>query len=363
MHPRSPFPGRLLLALLALAVVQAACGPRTGDIAPSLVPEADAMVWPTPPLRARYALAGSLIGEQNFVDPNERNKSTGRQVAEWIVGLIVGEPNYRELQRPVSGLTRPDGAVLVVDAGLKGVAIFDMAAKQFRIWDEPVKGESFASPIGIAPDGNSGWLVTDSELRRIFRLTADGAPGGLFSETRMSRPTGIARDPSTGRVFVADSALHEIRVFNEQGEPIQAIGGPGEQDGRFNAPTHLFWSDGELYVSDTLNFRIQVFDRDGTYKRSFGQVGLRIGDLFRPKGVAVGGEGRVYVVESYYDHLLVFAPDGQLLLPIGGTGKDIGRFYLPAGVWTDPVGRVYVADMFNGRVIVLAETGPLEDQG
>ena len=353
----------ILAVCLAGSLTLTACGPRTGDVAPDLDPKPQSIVWPAAPQQPRYALAGVLIGEQDFVDPSERKKSEGRKALEWIVGLIIGEPRYKELQRPTAGLIRSDGAVMVVDAGLRGVAVFDMAAKQFLIWDEAAPGDSFSNPVAIADDGAGGWLVTDSEAGRVVRLSATGEPRGIFNAADLARPTGIARDPQTGRIYIADSARHQIGVFDAAGGLSAVIGGPGTEPGRFNAPTHLFWSDSQLFVSDTLNFRIQSFDRDGEFVGAFGQVGLRVGDLFRPKGVAVGRDGRVYVVESYYDHLLVFEPDGRLLLPIGGTGQAVGAFYLPAGVWTDNAGRVFVADMFNGRVVVLAELGPVEQRG
>ena len=91
--------------------------------------------------------------------------------------------------------------------------------------------------------------------------------------------------------------------------------------------------------------------------RKFGQRGLYLGNLVRPKGVAVDSEGNVYVVESYYDSLLVFSTRGEFLLPIGGTGTATGRFYLPAGVWVDARNRVHIADMFNGRVVLFQFLG------
>jgi DNA-binding beta-propeller fold protein YncE len=113
-----------------------------------------------------------------------------------------------------------------------------------------------------------------------------------------------------------------------------------------------------LYVTDTMNSRIQVFSAEGeVLTRKFGARGLYLGNLVRPKGVAVDGEGNVYVIESYYDSLLVFSGRGEFLLPIGGTGKATGRFYLPSGVWVDTKNRVYVADMFNGRVVLFQFLG------
>jgi DNA-binding beta-propeller fold protein YncE len=131
------------------------------------------------------------------------------------------------------------------------------------------------------------------------------------------------------------------------------IGQRGEGVGEFNFPTFIAFANNSLYVTDTLNSRVQIMTGEGEYQLKFGRRGLYVGDLPRPKGIATDADGRVYVVESYYDHLLVYSNDGQLLLPIGGTGSDVGQFYLPSGVWTDSKNRVYVADMFNGRVVIL----------
>ena len=148
-------------------------------------------------------------------------------------------------------------------------------------------------------------------------------------------------------------------MFDDSGTLLRVIGRRGDRDGEFNFPSHLALAQGELYVTDTLNSRVQVFGADtgGQPLRVLGRRGLVLGDLVRPKGVGVDGEGNVYVVESYYDSLLVFSRQGEFLMPIGGTGTATGRFYLPAGVWVDARNRVYVADMFNGRVVLFQFLG------
>ena len=86
-----------------------------------------------------------------------------------------------------------------------------------------------------------------------------------------------------------------------------------------------------------------------------------MGNLTRPKGVAVDPSGNIYVVESFYDHLLVFNAQGDFLLPITDDGQKDGQFYLPAGVWSDGTGKIYLADMFNGRIVIYQFLGG--DQG
>lgn len=355
----SPMSRRAILGLSGAALL-AACGEQEGDVAPALGPAPDGPVWPAPPEPARYALAGVLIGERDFIDPSARERSGAEKALAWIAGVVIGERKYKELRRPVAGLVRSDGSILVVDAGHKGVALFDMVAKRFEIWDEARRGAGFASPVAITRDADGGYLVTDSELHRVIRLDPAGRPAGELGAGVLTRPTGIARDPLAGTVYVADSATHDVKMFDSAGVFVDTLGSPGRGVGRFNAPTHLSFEGDHLYVADTLNFRIQAFARDGSPVMDFGDLGLFVGNLSRPKGVAIGGQGRIYVVESYYDYLLVFDPGGRLLLPIGGTGNGIGQFYLPSGAWTDNQGRVYVADMFNGRVVVLAELTDLE---
>jgi DNA-binding beta-propeller fold protein YncE len=136
------------------------------------------------------------------------------------------------------------------------------------------------------------------------------------------------------------------------------VGRPGSGPGEFNRPNHLAIWRNELFVTDTFNARVQIFDLDsGQAIRSFGTRGTYVGQMALPKGVAVDSEGNVYVIESLHDHMLVFDRNGQFLLPIGGTGYGTGSFYLPAGLWADEGNRIYVADMYNGRVVTYLYLG------
>jgi DNA-binding beta-propeller fold protein YncE len=146
-------------------------------------------------------------------------------------------------------------------------------------------------------------------------------------------------------------------VFEPGGKLLRTIGRPGTAAGEFNGPTHIQFNDGRLYVTDTLNARVQVMTAQGDVTAEIGRRGLYVGNLVRPKGVTNDMHGNVYVIESYYDHLLVFDADGNLLMPIGGTGNQVGQFFLPAGIWSDTGDRIFIADMFNGRVIVLRYLG------
>jgi DNA-binding beta-propeller fold protein YncE len=225
------------------------------------------------------------------------------------------------------------------------------------VWDRATASKRFAAPIGIAIGRGGEVLVADSELGRVFRLAPDGTPLGEIGAGQLQRPTGVARDAKRGRIFVADTRAHDVKVFDDDGRMLGTWGHSGDGAGELSYPTHVAWGNDMLLVSDTMNARVQAFDEEGRPTLSIGERGLYVGNLVRPKGVAADDEGNVYVIESMHDTLLVFDRTGQLLMSIGGTGQEPGRFYLPAGVWVDSRNRVFVADMFNGRVEVFQFLG------
>jgi DNA-binding beta-propeller fold protein YncE len=109
-------------------------------------------------------------------------------------------------------------------------------------------------------------------------------------------------------------------------------------------------------VTDTMNFRVQVFDSAGRYLSTFGKLGDGAGDFDKPKGIAVDAAGRIYVVEGLHDVVQIFDPDGQVLLVFGGSGAGPGQLWLPAGI-TLAGNVVYVTDTANHRVQVFERLG------
>ena len=315
-------------------------------------------VWPAPQTQEvpRYRYVGQLTGEGNFVRADGQ-RSGLRRAFEWLVGLTGQEPSPLVLQRPQSGTVDARGRVLVTDVSRAAVFVFDEVAGRLDLWDRASSAQRFVAPIAVVAGRGAEVLVSDAELGVVVRLDAQGKPLGTIGEGLLKRPTGLARDPRGGRVFVADTHDHDVKVFDDDGRLIDRWGRRGDGAGDLNFPTHLAWSHDQLLVTDALNARVQAFDGLGQPLRELGRRGLYVGNLVRPKGVATDDEGNVYVVESMHDTLLVFDAQARLLLSIGGTGSEVGKFYLPAGVWVDARNRVYVADMFNGRVVVFQFLG------
>lgn len=350
---------RCVVCAVVGALLAAGCAGAPGGRQIDFTLAPDAPAWPPAPETARFALAGELIGEEDFVDKSKTRQGASR-ILRAIAGLAIGKRKYRELRRPVAGFTADDGSIFVADMSLHAIAKFDLAQSKFELWTAAARKEELVAPSAVISDGAGGLYVSDAEKAEVFHLDGQGEPVGSFGAGRLARPLGLARDPADGAIFVADAGDHTVKKFSADGELVLTIGKPGAEPGALNTPTHLAFAEGRLYVADTFNFRIQIFDRAGAELAAFGENGVMIGDMARPKGVAVGGDGRIYVVESLFDSLLVFDPDRRFLMLLRGEGRMARAFYLPSGVWTDKAGRVYVADMFNGRVVVYQELTPLE---
>ena len=317
----------------------------------------DEVFWPDLPEIPRYRYAGQLLGEDNFVEPEGDEPGVMASAWKWIAGIgSEAEDPKNTLVRPQSGMVH-GSRIYVTDVGRGAVFVFDRLKGELLVWDQADKGGRFISPIGITSGKVGSILVADSELHRIVRLSNDGKTLGSFGEGVLTRPTGLVRDAVNKRIYVVDTREHNIKLFDDDGSLIDIIGQRGNGPGEFNAPTHIALANNRLYVTDTLNARIQVLDLEGEPLSMIGKRGLYLGNLTRPKGITVDADDNIYVVESYYDHLLVFDKQGEFLLPIGGTGNEVGQFYLPSGVWHDDMGRIYVADMYNGRVMILQFLG------
>ena len=346
-------------AVITAAVFLAGCAtaPRVMQYSPADPEQQVRKSWPAPDQAPRLEYVGQLIGEQNFV-VEQGSESRGEKFLRWLVGLGSGRDKVNQLLRPQSGIVDTSGRILVTDAGRPSVFVFDEANAKLAVWHEAAAGIDFLSPVGIAALATGEFLVADAQLGEIFVLSEDGVPVGRFGGDAFIRPTGIDIDEETGKVYVADRGAHEVKVFSGDGNLLQTIGVPGSAPGELNAPMHIRVAGSKIYVSDSLNANVQIFSlTDGQPLGQIGQRGLFVGNMVRPKGVAVDSSGNIYVVESYYDHLLIYDEDGQFLLPIGGTGSDVGQFFLPAGMWSDKTDRIFVADMFNSRVVIFRYVG------
>lgn len=163
----------------------------------------------------------------------------------------------------------------------------------------------------------------------------------------LKEPSGIAV-AAKGRIFVADSENSRVVIFDDGGKFVRSFGEKGNKEGEFRYPRGIAASeDGRIYVADSGNHRIQVFDEKGEFIFSFGKSGSGRGELRNPKGIAVDNQGRVIVTDSDNYSICLFTADGIFLERFGGKGEKKGEFREPVDVAVNSLGDIYVADPAN----------------
>jgi len=301
------------------------------------------LVWPNPPEEPKIRYV------RGYSSGNEFGKTGLDAFRESLFGEDVGG----RLAKPYGVAADKEGRVYVVDSGQAMVWVFDEQTKKVTYLGTSGQG-ALKSPIGIAVDARGVVFVSDVTLKRVYGFDPKGKLVlAIGKGEELPRPTGLAIDPATNRLYVSDTKLHKIRVYDANtGAFVKEIGDRGTEEGKFNFPTNLFIRGDKLYVGDTGNFRVQILDLEGKFMKKIGQLGDRLGDLARPKGIGVDSDGHIYVVDAAFDNFQIFNEEGKLLLYIGEAGAGPGKFWLPAGMYIDERDRIYVADQYNNRVQV-----------
>jgi streptogramin lyase len=171
-------------------------------------------------------------------------------------------------------------------------------------------------------------------------------------------PAAIDID-SLGYVYVADSWNDHIQKLNNSGMLVAKWGSPGSEDGQFRFPAGLAVdSQGNVYVADFGNSRVQKFTSDGKFITKWGSRGsgdgqFGSGDLVvftGPTDIAVDSQGNVYVADFVNSRVQKFTSDGKFITKWGSRGSGDGHFFLPQGIAVDSEGYVYVADSANDSI-------------
>jgi DNA-binding beta-propeller fold protein YncE len=161
---------------------------------------------------------------------------------------------------------------------------------------------------------------------------------------------------ANGNVYVADSGNYRIQYFTPTGSFLGKWGTRGRGDGQFDLPRGIaFGPQGYVYVADHGNHRVQYFTLSGSFIGKWGGFGGGPGLFVYPQGIGVAADGKVYVSEgalSEVDNTRIqyFTSTGSFLGRWGSRGSGNGRFRYPGDIFVARNGLVYVADCFNDRI-------------
>jgi len=327
----------LFVACMALSLI-IACAPAQQK------PEVN-VVWPLPPDEPRV----------KFVDIFWSSLDLSKQAG--VAEAIFGAEQVEGFTKPYGIAVDNMGRVYVTDAGR--VMVFDLLNKTFSfIGKDPGVGQ-LRVPLGIAAASDGRLFVTDVAADRVFVYQNGRYSNALGESGEFESPSGLCIDETRGLLYVVDSRKHVISVYSlTQNKLIRTIGSRGEEEGKFNFPTNIAVDPtGNIYVVDTGNFRVQVFDAEGNFKRAFGKLGDAPGTLARPKGIGLDSEGHIYIADAAFQNFQIFDQEGNILLFVGESGFGPGKFNLPAGLTIDKNDRIYVVDQVPGSFQIFQYLG------
>ena len=209
-------------------------------------------------------------------------------------------------------------------------------------------------PYGIAFNSHQEMIVSEWGGHRVSIFDIRGQNVRTFGShgnrpDQMKRPAGVATD-DTDNIYV--SSWHKLQKFTSRGELIKCIGRKGSKEGEFEDPRGVTLYDNQVYVCDSDNHRIQVFDLDLNFVRSIGSLGKGRGELYAPYDVKFDTAGNMYVAEFINGRVQVMDTSGQFIRVFGQEGE--GKLHRPLGLHIADK-YVYVSD-FNGDCIVVYET-------
>ncbi len=334
----------LFLFLFGALAISPILGQKKNGNKPVKIPD---LVYPPPPEKARIKYMGSVSNSLDVEPPKQKGwlqKLVNDQGANPVVGMI----------RPISVVVDSKDRIFAADSLTSSVFVFDSKMKKLDLLG--VKGSGrLVNPFGLAVDKNDNVYVSDTALKRVNVYNPSGeliASINKVGNETFTNPAGLAVDDANNRLLIVDSRAHKIFVsdLNQLDKGI-TFGQKGEGDNEFFFPSYVAVDkNGAIYVSDTLNFCIKVFDKNFKFIKRIGEHGTGMGMFDRPKGLALDSENHLYVIDSAFSNFQIFDQDGNLLLFVGNYGEDPGLFRLPSGIFIDKNDRIYVADQINRRV-------------
>ncbi len=321
------------------------------------------IVWPNPPAIARVRFQQQFTGEKIDWNAAAAKKNT-KPKQTWMDRLAGTKPvQDQDLNLPFQ-LIRPYGVafdskgnVYAADQGVGAIFIFNPETKAVEIIKNG-KDAHFNLIVGLAVDDNDRIFVSDDKLHHVAVISPKHQQETTFGGDVLVRPGGIAIDPTNRFLYVVDTGNDVVDVFDTDSfKLLRKIGKPSNkhlasEPGLFSLPTNVAVDkEGNVYVTDTLNDRVEIFDADGTFISTFGKNGDGPGYFARPKGIAVDVDGHIWVADSMQQRVQVFNNEGRLLIYFGELGTYPGQFQELYGIAIDDkTNRVVTSEQYQGRV-------------
>ena len=319
------------------------------------------LVWPSPPDTPRIRYLGELTGDKIPDSP-----VIVKKVKQGWMDRLAGVDNSAASRAPTAVvLAKPYGVSFdsknrfyTADPYVGAIFIFNFETKEFETIRNG-RDATFKLIVGVAVDDNDRVFVSDGGLNHIAVFDANHKFETNFGQGDFKRPGCMAIDKENRFLYVVDTEGGQIVVYDVDSlKKLRTIGHPPKVEGEWDEGDFVYPNsvavdkDGNVYVTDMGNNRVQIFDPDGGFIRMFGKEGDGPGTFMRPKGIAVDTDGHIWVVDAMQGRMQVFDQEGHLLAYFGARGALPGQFGLPSGMTIDKANRVVVAEQLSGRLQV-----------
>ena len=291
----------------------------------------------TPITRGRHSLSITVNGRQIVGSPFQSV-------------VRVHPTQLRKPVKSIKGVGKPFAMAMTVDerfvvSSLDPKEIIVLAKSGEKLNTIACNGQ----PTGVAVDDIGHIYVALGDVNCLCKFDENGRK---LKEVKgkLQTPSGVTI--INNQLFVCDRDNHRIAVFSTELELIRCFGTNGSGDGQFRSPVFIIKDgEGQLWITDSNNYRLCVFTADGKYQRSVVKPADK-GKLDRPLGIACDSD-YVYVSECGGGHCVsVFTVAGDFVCSFGGRGGGEGEFVNPFGVSVDRDGFLYVCDLGNFRIQV-----------
>jgi DNA-binding beta-propeller fold protein YncE len=254
------------------------------------------------------------------------------------------------------------GRVYVVDSEKKSIQIIDT--------DRSV---AIDLPLSVAPPTSVRWqreikqparkVAWDRGRNLVYAIDSEKKAVNVLKDGKLSRtlvlpdrnPVAIAIDQN-GTPWVFDKEESQLLKLDQDGKILLTVGSSGSREGYFSRPKDICLSrDGSVYVADTNNDRIQVFNSDGVFLNAFTK-GPGGQPLESPIAIDLDSKGNLYVLLGSSNKAVVLSPNGDVLREFGGKPPGEGTFDTPVSLAVAG-NELMVLDAGNNNIKVFTLSG------